>query len=39
MVALLRAADPTARAVAEEYLRLYPKGPHAAAAREIAQDR
>ncbi|MFT3766539.1 MAG: FecR domain-containing protein [Minicystis sp.] len=35
MMVLRRAGDPAAAAVAAEYLRLHPAGPHAAAAREI----
>jgi hypothetical protein len=36
MMALHRAGDPAAPAVAAAYLRRHPDGPHAAAAREIA---
>ncbi len=38
LVALRRAGDPAARPTAAEYLRRYPDGPHAAAARELAAD-
>lgn len=39
MSALFRSRDPSAQKVAAEYLRLYPEGPYAPAAREIAQAR
>jgi hypothetical protein len=37
LLALRRAGDPSAAAAAAEYLRRHPNGPHAAAAREIAE--
>ena len=39
MSALFRSRDSSAQKVAAEYLRLYPEGPYAPAAREIAQAR
>jgi len=38
LTALRRTGDPAARAAAAEYLRRYPEGPYAAAARELSVD-